>query len=170
LFPAALAPYVLRYYAYSNYLDGGEAWATQLRTEPSAVPARNADQLLSAYTRLTPMSSPMRTRPGPSDFGGLLTFRGRLPYRGAAIPVPQLDVSDFLPRIQAFEPGDDPLQTMRLYWTQFAKTGNPNVVGKPAWPAYNATSDRSNRWYRRVQWRSLLQVRAPVLCSWDVIP
>jgi len=84
---------------------------------------------------------------------------------------PSFDVSDFLPRIHAFEPGDDPLQTMRLYWTQFAKTGNPNVVGKPAWPAYNATSDL---------FQSLVPP-SPVaissfkyehLCSvlWDVIP
>jgi para-nitrobenzyl esterase len=26
------------------------------------------------------------------------------------------------------------------YWTQFAKTGNPNLVGTPSWPEYGATA------------------------------
>jgi para-nitrobenzyl esterase len=30
---------------------------------------------------------------------------------------------------------------MMSYWVQFAKTGNPNVEGQPAWPEYDATSD-----------------------------
>ena len=31
--------------------------------------------------------------------------------------------------------------TMVKYWTQFAKTGDPNVKGSPNWPAYTATND-----------------------------
>ena len=34
-------------------------------------------------------------------------------------------------------------EAIRAYWTQFAKTGNPNAPGLPEWPAYNA---RSNQW------------------------
>lgn len=30
--------------------------------------------------------------------------------------------------------------TMIGYWTQFAKTGNPNVEGAPSWPEYGATA------------------------------
>jgi len=31
--------------------------------------------------------------------------------------------------------------TMVKYWTQFAKTGNPNATGSPNWPAYTAAND-----------------------------
>ena len=31
--------------------------------------------------------------------------------------------------------------TMVKYWTQFAKTGDPNVSGSPTWPAYTAAND-----------------------------
>jgi para-nitrobenzyl esterase len=31
--------------------------------------------------------------------------------------------------------------TMVKYWTQFAKTGNPNVSGNPNWPAYTSAND-----------------------------
>ena len=31
---------------------------------------------------------------------------------------------------------------MTRYWVQFAKTGNPNVEGLPAWPAYEPETDR----------------------------
>jgi para-nitrobenzyl esterase len=32
---------------------------------------------------------------------------------------------------------------MRLYWTQFAKSGDPNVPGSPEWPAYDMRLNRS---------------------------
>ena len=39
-------------------------------------------------------------------------------------------------------PGDEKLSDILIdYWTQFAKTGNPNILGRPAWPAYNSASN-----------------------------
>ncbi|MEL6104912.1 MAG: carboxylesterase family protein [Planctomycetota bacterium] len=33
-------------------------------------------------------------------------------------------------------------QSFMDYWVQFAKTGNPNVAGKPVWPTYKSSDDR----------------------------
>jgi len=33
-------------------------------------------------------------------------------------------------------------QQLRAYWTQFAKTGNPETPGLPAWPAFDPTAPR----------------------------
>ena len=33
-------------------------------------------------------------------------------------------------------------KTMADYWTNFAKTGNPNGSGLPQWPAYKAPSNQ----------------------------
>ena len=45
---------------------------------------------------------------------------------------------------QALEPRPSDLEVARLmsgYWTNFAKTGDPNGEGLPAWPAYASDTD-----------------------------
>ena len=34
------------------------------------------------------------------------------------------------------------VETMSSYWTQFAKTGDPNQVGHPAWPVYDPEKEQ----------------------------
>ena len=33
------------------------------------------------------------------------------------------------------------VEAMRTYWTQFAKTGDPNISGVPRWPVYGSVED-----------------------------
>jgi para-nitrobenzyl esterase len=52
-------------------------------------------------------------------------------------------LSDSFP--QEWQPGaKDPFfgKALRAYWTQFAKTGDPNTPAAPRWPPYNGRTDQ----------------------------
>jgi para-nitrobenzyl esterase len=52
-------------------------------------------------------------------------------------------LSDSFPSDWERSPDDEKLgRATRAYWTQFAKTGNPNAPGLSDWPAYDAKSDQ----------------------------
>jgi para-nitrobenzyl esterase len=46
-------------------------------------------------------------------------------------------------------------QTVRVYWTQFAKTGNPNFSGLSEWPAYTVREDQYLELGRKVALRQV---------------
>ena len=43
------------------------------------------------------------------------------------------------PQLPQDEAGGALAEATRLYWVQFARTGNPNAPGLPNWPAYDST-------------------------------
>ncbi|MGD0824206.1 MAG: carboxylesterase family protein [Terriglobales bacterium] len=141
LFPAALSPYVLEVYPFSNYPTGGQALGAAGTDGIFSCPVLNANQLLSAYVPTYAYEfADENAPPAQSDFGGALTF-----------PLGAYHTSELQFLFKGFDvfglpttlsPQETKLsKDMLLYWTQFAKTGNPNVAGKPAWPAYVVSSD-----------------------------
>ena len=46
-------------------------------------------------------------------------------------------------------------RAMRIYWTQFAKTGNPNLSGSPEWPAYDVRGEQYLELGRQVNIRQV---------------
>ncbi|MFZ1919062.1 MAG: carboxylesterase family protein [Terriglobales bacterium] len=143
LFPAALVPYVLEIYSYTYDPTGGQSLGAAATDGGFSCPVLNANGLLSAYTTTYAYEfADENAPPAQADFGGLLTF-----------PLGAYHASEVQYLYKGFDifglPFPTPLappqmrlsKDMLLYWTQFAKTGNPNVTGKPAWPAYNTSTD-----------------------------
>jgi para-nitrobenzyl esterase len=78
--------------------------------------------------------------PSQSAFGGLLTFplgayhTAELQYLFKGIDIFGLPVTLSHKQKQLSD-------AMISYWTQFAKTGDPNSAGEPVWSPYSASSD-----------------------------
>jgi para-nitrobenzyl esterase len=141
LFPAALAPYVLGVYSYGVYPSGDQALGAAATDGGFSCPVLNANQLLSAYVPTYAYEfADENAPPAQADFGGALTFPLGA-YHTAELQYLFKGFDTFgLPT--TLSPHQNQLATtMVAYWTQFAKTGNPNISPKPVWPTFNASSD-----------------------------
>jgi len=144
LFPSALVPHVLFSYPFTDYPTGGQALGTAGTDGIFSCPGWNAAQLLSAYTPTYAYEfADENAPPAQGDFGGALTFPlGAYHTSELQYLFKQWDAFGFPPSLITLTPQQTGLsQTMRLYWTQFAKTGNPNIAPKPVWPAYSTSTD-----------------------------
>jgi para-nitrobenzyl esterase len=80
-------------------------------------------------------------------------------------------LSNTFPRNWGSSNGDRAFgEAMRTYWTQFAKTGNPNRPGLPSWSAYGPGSDHVLELGREIRMgamdpkvRVLEKIMAPIL-------
>ncbi len=142
LWGSGLASSVLALYPFASYPFGGEALSASATDGGDSCPARNADQLLSKFVPTYAYEFNDENAPPPqSAFGGMLTFplgayhTAELPYlfkgnslvtvvKGTLSPE-QMQLSD----------------AMVSYWTQFAKTGDPNSSDEPVWSPYSASRD-----------------------------
>jgi carboxylesterase type B len=100
-----------------------------------ACPARSADQVLS--TQVPIFTYEFNDRNAPEIFLPPVGFS-----YGAA-HASELEYLFELPQSVVLSPGQTELsENMILYWTQFAKSGNPNAQGVPFWPRYNNIMDK----------------------------
>jgi para-nitrobenzyl esterase len=142
LWGSSLAPDVLALYPFSSYPFGGEALGASGTDGLFSCPARNADLVLSKFvTTYAYEFNDENAPPSQSAFGGLLTFplgayhSSELQYLFPGIDVFGLSVS-LSPKQKQLS------KAMVSYWTQFAKTGDPNSYGEPVWSPYSASSDQ----------------------------
>ncbi len=147
LFPAPLVPYVLGVYSFSAYPTGGQALGAAATDGAFSCPVRNANQLLSAYVPTYAYEfADENAPPAQSDFGPPLSYPLTFPLGAYHASEVQYLFKGFdlfgLPIPTPLAPSQTHLsKDMLLYWTQFAKTGNPNISPKPVWPAYNVSTD-----------------------------
>jgi para-nitrobenzyl esterase len=107
-----------------------------------ACPERNSVQLLSKYVTTYAYEFNDENAPPPqSAFGGLLTFPLGA-YHTAELQYLFVDADFFgLPLWPLSSDQQQLSDAMVGYWTQFAKTGDPNSPSEPVWSPYNASTD-----------------------------
>ncbi|MFZ0478000.1 MAG: carboxylesterase family protein [Terriglobales bacterium] len=144
LFPAALAPTVLEIYPYNYDATPDQSLGAAATDGGFSCPVWNANQSLSQYVSTYAYEfADENAPPAEADFGGLLTFPLGA-YHAAEIQYlfEGYDIFGLPASLTTLSATQKRLSTdMVDYWTQFAKTGNPNVEGKPVWPGYNASTD-----------------------------
>jgi para-nitrobenzyl esterase len=138
----ALQPTLLSLYPYASYPNGGEALGTLGSDGVFSCPARNAIQSLSRFVTTYAYEFNDENAPPPqSSFGGLLTFPLGA-YHTSELQYLFRSANFFgLPTAPLSAAQQQLSDTMIHYWTRFAKTGDPNSPGEPAWSPYSAAAD-----------------------------
>jgi para-nitrobenzyl esterase len=142
LWGPVLGPPVLAVYPFASYPTGGQALGASGTDGVFSCAARVADQSLSKFVpTYTYEFNDANAPPSQSEFGGLLTFppgayhSAEVPYlfnTGNVFALPEI-LSGKQVRLA---------EAMINYWTQFAKTGNPNSPAEPLWSPYSASTDQ----------------------------
>jgi para-nitrobenzyl esterase len=142
LWGSSLAPVILALYPYSGYPSGGVALGASGTDGIFSCPGRNAVQFLSQFvTTYAYEFNDENAPPSQSAFGGYLTFPLGA-YHTAELQYLFKNASYFgLPLGSLSHKQVQLSDAMISYWTQFAKTGNPNSSGEPVWSPYSAASD-----------------------------
>jgi para-nitrobenzyl esterase len=136
---------------YKEYLlrDSGEYADQEFKAYPATSDADVARQYLQvqtdffaygAYSMVLAM-----THVGQKAYLYSFTYRetGKRAPLGAYHGEELQFLSDSFPTDWEHSPEEKGLASaMRTFWTQFAKTGNPNVPGGPEWPAYDTHLDQ----------------------------
>jgi para-nitrobenzyl esterase len=135
----ALAPAVLAEYPLANYPSADAAVAAFGTDVTFACPARSADRSLSQFVRS--FAYEFNDENAPENFLPPIT----IPY-GAA-HASEIQYLFTLPQSVALSAAQEELsETMIAYWTQFARSGDPNRfrphrLPEPVWPRFEANDE-----------------------------
>jgi para-nitrobenzyl esterase len=136
LWTGRIASAVEGLYPYASYPNGGLALSASGTDGVFSCPARNADKSLSKFTKTYAYEFNDENAP-PGTIPGLSFPLGA--FHGAEIQYLMLVAGE----IFTFTSDQQTLSdTMISYWTQFAKTLNPNSSGQPTWSSYSASTDQ----------------------------
>ncbi len=126
---------VLELYPYASYPSGDLALAASGTDGVFSCPARNADQELSKFVTTYAYEFNDENAP-PGTIPGVTFPLGA--FHGAEIPYLMLVEGDVFPFTTDQQLLSD---AMISYWTQFAKTLDPNSADEPTWPTYSTSTD-----------------------------
>jgi para-nitrobenzyl esterase len=149
---------------YKQYLlkDTGKYADQEFRTYPVAEDTDVPEQYLrlqndtfhyGAWSMVRAMTSA-----GQKAYLYRFTFSeiGKRAHLGAYHGEELIFLSDSFPSDWEHSDDDEALsKVMRSYWTQFARTGDPNAPGLPAWQPYDAYSDQCLELGRAIRVRSI---------------
>ena len=143
LWGPALEPAIVALYPFASYPFGGEALGASGTDGVFSCPVLNANQSLSKFVTTYAYEFSDENAPPPqSAFGGLLTFPLGA-YHTSELQYLFNGFNGFgLPPVTLSTPQMELSAAMVSYWTQFAKTGNPNSPSEPLWSPYSAATDR----------------------------
>ena len=143
LWGPSLQPAVLALYPFSSYPFGGEALGASGTDGIFSCPARRADQALSKFvTTYAYEFNDENAPPSQALFGGLLTFPLGA-YHSSEIQYVFGGAGNIFGLPAPLSPKQVRLSNAMInYWTQFAKTGDPNSSGELVWSPYKALTDQ----------------------------
>ena len=125
---------VLAQYRLSNFASPSLAWAALQTDSTFACPARDVDQLISVQAPT--FAYEFNDASAPEIYLPPVSF----PY--GATHASELQYLFELPGSAPLSPEQQELSDRMIhYWTQFARSGNPNSPSAPLWPRYRAAAD-----------------------------